>query len=365
MSSSAASAISPSGLVRWAPFGVPVVPEVRITKRGLSGGGWWSESSPAAISCSSVVGPAGGAPSCQATIRCTPSLDPGQQVLELLVVDQRLRPLALHHLDQLRAGEHRVQVERPGAELGRRQGRLEEAAVVAAHDPDPVAGADPHRGEGVGERVGALVQALPGERAAFVEDRDLVRVLDRRDGDAGRRRGAPAQEGARRPAAPCRDASARASPPRAAPSPRRAESDDRGRPCSSVPPSIAEAIGRAAKRSRPYLFASRPSRPAMQAMPSPRPIQPIPSLLVALTRDPGRGRLGEDPLHLGLVGAELRLLADQRRVDVDDRGRRSSRPRSAAGRSSRRRASAPRRAGRACRCRRRRRRRASRRSPRG
>ena len=37
LSISAAIASSPSGLERWAPFGVPVVPEVRITKRGLSG----------------------------------------------------------------------------------------------------------------------------------------------------------------------------------------------------------------------------------------------------------------------------------------------------------------------------------------
>ena len=79
MSSTAASAISPSGLVRWAPFGVPVVPEVRITKRGLSGGGRWSESSPSASSCSSVVLPAGGAPSCQATIRRTPGSTPASR----------------------------------------------------------------------------------------------------------------------------------------------------------------------------------------------------------------------------------------------------------------------------------------------
>ena len=39
LSISAAIASRPSGLERWAPFGVPVVPEVRITKRGLSGGG--------------------------------------------------------------------------------------------------------------------------------------------------------------------------------------------------------------------------------------------------------------------------------------------------------------------------------------
>ena len=78
MSSSEASVISPSGLVRWAPFGVPVVPEVRITKRGLSIGGAWSAGSPAAISCSTVVAPVGGAPSCQATIRCTEGSTPAR-----------------------------------------------------------------------------------------------------------------------------------------------------------------------------------------------------------------------------------------------------------------------------------------------
>src|ERR1044071_9044414 len=38
-----------------------------------------------------------------------------------------------------------------------------------------------------------------------------------------------------------------------------------------------------------------------------------------LDADPGRGRRGEGPLHLRLVGPEPRLLADQRRVDVGDR----------------------------------------------
>ena len=66
LSISAAIASRPSGLERWAPFGVPVVPEVRITKRGLSGGGFRSDSSPAAISCSSVGSP-GSPPSLQPT----------------------------------------------------------------------------------------------------------------------------------------------------------------------------------------------------------------------------------------------------------------------------------------------------------
>ena len=127
------------------PSGVPVVPEVRITKRGLSGGGFRSDSSPAAISASSVV-------RLGLLAVVGPADDPRDRVVdaleqagELLVVDERLRPLAARHLDQLRAGEHRVEVERAGAELGRGQGRLDEAAVVAAHDPDPVAVADPHR----------------------------------------------------------------------------------------------------------------------------------------------------------------------------------------------------------------------------
>ena len=122
-------------------------------------------------------------------------VDPVEQPGELLVVDQRLRPLAPRHLDQLRPGEHRVEVERAGAELGGGQRRLDEAAVVAAHDPDPVAGADPDPGERVGERVGAALELLPGERAALVDQRGRVGVVERGGGDAGRRRCPPAQEG--------------------------------------------------------------------------------------------------------------------------------------------------------------------------
>src|SRR5262249_55859574 len=50
LSISAARAKRPSGLERCAPLGVPVVPEVRTMKRGLSGGGFRFESSLAAIS---------------------------------------------------------------------------------------------------------------------------------------------------------------------------------------------------------------------------------------------------------------------------------------------------------------------------
>ena len=80
--------------------------------------------------------------------------------------------------------------------------------------------------------------------------------------------------------------------------------------------------------ARPYgAEASHPDREdyslsteatAMQAIPSPRPIQPIPSLRRRLDADPGRGGLGEEPLHLRPQRAEARLLADDGRVDVLD-----------------------------------------------
>ena len=261
LSISAAIASSPSGLERCAPFGVPVVPEVRITKRGLSGGGFRSDSSPPAISCSSV-GSAG------LLALVDPADDAGDGVLhalqqagELGVVDQRLRRLAARHLDQLRPGEHRVQVEGAGAELGGGESRLDEAAVVAAHDPDPVAVADAHRGEGVGERVGAAVQTLEAERAALVDDRDLVRVVDRGGGDPGRRRGAPARKVAPIFAAPCRAASARRSRPRAGPSARRPSRRPMPAACAALvaenPPSGAKTIRSAPRPRRCRRFPRR------------------------------------------------------------------------------------------------------------
>ena len=123
------------------------------------------------------------------------AVDPVEQILELFVVDERFGSLATRHLDQLGPGEHRVQVEGAGAELGGRERRLDEAAVVATHDPDPVAVADPHPRESPGEGVAASVQLVEGERAAFVDQRRLVRVVDRGSRDAEGRRGAPAQKG--------------------------------------------------------------------------------------------------------------------------------------------------------------------------
>ena len=213
-------------------------------------------------------------PSVQATTRSTLSSTPSSRLGELLVVDEHLGALAARHLGQLRAGEHRVQVERAGAELGGGEGRLDEAAVVAAHDPDPVAVADPHPLEGVGEGVGAAVQLLEGERAALVDDRGLVRVVDRGGRDAGRRRGAPADEGRSRPSPPCRAASGR--------DPGLAQHLDLE---GCVGGRLARACGDRAERcpSGREDYSLSTAATAMQAMPSPRPIQPMPSLVVALT----------------------------------------------------------------------------------
>ena len=59
----------------------------------------------------------------------------------------------------------------------------------------------------------------------------------------------------------------------------------------------------------------------MQAIPSPRPIQPMPSLLVALTLTRAEVASAEDPLHLGRKGPIRGSSQIERRVDVDDPAR--------------------------------------------
>ena len=131
--SSEIAASMPASL-RGAPFGVPVVPEVRMMIRV-----WWS-----GTPGSGVVGLAldqgveGVVVGVLVGVRQHPGVDvrllehPG----ELLVVDHDGRVLPLEHVDQLRAGERGVEVDQVGAELGRGDGGLDEAAVVAGHQRD-------------------------------------------------------------------------------------------------------------------------------------------------------------------------------------------------------------------------------------
>ena len=65
-SSSAATGSSDCGCLRLAPFGVPVVPDVRITALPCSGGGVRSDVSPPSISSSSVLSERSASGSCQA-----------------------------------------------------------------------------------------------------------------------------------------------------------------------------------------------------------------------------------------------------------------------------------------------------------
>ena len=84
--------------------------------------------------------------------------------------------LPLEHVDELRAGEGGVEVEDVGAELGGRDARVDEAAVVAAHDRDGVTGPDAPRAQRVGEPVAAVVQLPERQLAELVDDARSVRA---------------------------------------------------------------------------------------------------------------------------------------------------------------------------------------------
>jgi hypothetical protein len=142
----------------------------------------------------------------------------GDEVLELLVVDDRLGLLALADLGQLRPGEGGVEKHRVRAERGQRDHRLDEAAVVAAQQRDVVAFDDPRVAPRVRERVRAPVHVGERQRAGLVDDRDVVRVADRRRRVAGGRRRTPVPDrleradelvGAGRPEHPATDQRAR------------------------------------------------------------------------------------------------------------------------------------------------------------
>ena len=92
----------------------------------------------------------------------------------------------------MRRREGGVHVEAIGAQLRDREGGLDEPAVVSTHDRDPVALADAAGGEAAGDRVGAAVDLGERECAGLVLDHRLVGVVDRRGGDAGGGRSAPA-----------------------------------------------------------------------------------------------------------------------------------------------------------------------------
>ena len=120
------------------------------------------------------------------------------EVGELLVVDQRGGRLAAQDVGDLGAGEGGVEVELAGAELRARDGRLDEPAVVAAHDRDAVPFAYAGGGEPVRERVGAALDLGERERPALVDEGEAIGAADRADGVRGGGVGPPALQRAHR-----------------------------------------------------------------------------------------------------------------------------------------------------------------------
>ncbi len=173
---------SERGSPRGAPFGVPVVPLVRIVIRGdtpgLGGavdsarGDQGIERIPGALL---VVGP--GAP---ATAR---RLDVPERFRVLVVVDEQVRALPARHLADLRSGERRVEQDDAGATFGGGKHGVHESPVVAHEDRNPFAGLEPVLAPRVGERVRALIELPVAELASFVDQGQTIAVPDRRRGN--------------------------------------------------------------------------------------------------------------------------------------------------------------------------------------
>ena len=115
----------------------------------------------------------------------------GDELRELLVVDDRLHALTRDDVLQLRPRERRVQQQRVGPELRRRDQRVDEVAMVATQHADAVTGADARRGQRVGQPVRVVVQLGVRDRAGLVDQTDRVAVANRVRGDAAGRRPVP------------------------------------------------------------------------------------------------------------------------------------------------------------------------------
>ncbi len=199
--SSDTAASRPASL-RGAPFGVPVVPEVRMMIRPCRSGGVRSRESWDSISDSSVAtspgAPAAPSSSVQPITR-DGHVGVGDQSGELLVVDDHLGLVALEHLDELGAGEGRVEVDRVGAQLGHGDAGVDEPAVVAAHDGHAVSLAHAQLAQRAGQRVRPLVQLAEGQLAELVDQADLVGDAQCERGETPGRTGAPVLQGAAQP----------------------------------------------------------------------------------------------------------------------------------------------------------------------
>ncbi len=168
---------SECGSARGAPLGVPVVPLVKIVIRGhesgLGGGGRIAGVDQRVERVvPGLVRPGAVAP----PLRIVDALE---RLRVLLVVDEQIGPLARRHLPDLGPGKRGVEQDDARATLGRGEHRLEEAAVIAREDRDPLPGLEPSLAPGVRERIRALVELLVGQLAALVDHHGAVAVTER------------------------------------------------------------------------------------------------------------------------------------------------------------------------------------------
>ncbi len=222
-------------------------------------GGSGGDGSPSAISCSSVGS--------GRLALLHPRHEPlaaaariGDQLGELLVVHERGRLLTLGHLRELRTRERRVHQQGVSAELRARDRGLDEPAVVAAHDRDPVARLQAGVGPRVREPVRPVLELRERDDPELVDDRLGLRV----QGGVGDRRG----RGGHLPASECESRSRGAVRPHGPGVPR---ADQRGRRASGVVDRIDS--GRASRRALPAapaleissVFESEIARPSSRS----------------------------------------------------------------------------------------------------
>ena len=193
-SSSAATGSSDCGWRRLAPFGLPVVPEVRISALPCSAGGSRSDGVAAGDQVvDRAVGPVASG-SCQAMKRLRPAVAPSISSANSSSKITATGSSRSRDVGQLRAGEGGIEEQRVRPELVDRDVGLDPAAVVAAHDRHAVARADALGAQRVGERVRALVDLRERQRPGLVDQREAVGMARCGGLVAGGRCGAPADQ---------------------------------------------------------------------------------------------------------------------------------------------------------------------------
>ena len=168
------------GVLRFAPFGVPVVPLVRMMidecLLALGAGDLLccgDQVGQRLVGAARVVAVRGEGQGAQLAQR---RLGFADVLGVLVVVNDQLGALALGDLFDLRAGERAVEQDDAGPDPRATELRNGEPAVVARQDGHPVAAAHTLGQQAVRDRVGGLVEFLVGQWALVVDDRRTIRA---------------------------------------------------------------------------------------------------------------------------------------------------------------------------------------------